>query len=324
MKQNKVWTLSALLALQLVAAILLTLDYRRQDQSHTQGPLLALEKEAVDRILIQEPDEPALELIRQDNRWILPGYYNLAAQQSRINTLLNSLDALERDWPVATTATTAKRFEVTEEKYQRKLQLKQGDNTLATLYLGTSPAMNKTHVRLDGEDEVYALGLNHHEVPVQAQSWMDTGLLKVDTEQLSGIQGPDFVLGKSDHLWELDGLAEQEETNNQAVQDLLSGLGNLRFQEALGTEAKPEYGLEQPVLALDLQSDGKTVSYQFGKPEDGDYYVVKSSELAPYFKVSASLVDKLVNLKRDSLAKLKEQPVENESPEEEQAAEATS
>lgn len=313
MKQNKIWTLSALLALQLVAAILLTLDYNRQDQNQAQGPLLALEKSAVDRILIEEPDQPPLELVKQDNRWILPGYYNLAAHSSRIDSLFDSLQALERNWPVATTAASAKRFEVTEEKFQRKLQLQQGDQVLARLYLGSAPAMSKTHVRLDGEDAVYALGLNHHQAPVQASSWVDIGLLQVDRTQLARIQGPDFALVKTEDQWQLDGLGEQEETDNQAVQSLLDGLANLRFQEALGTEAKAEYGLEQPVLTLDLERDGKKVSYHFGKPEAADYYVVKSSELAPYFKVSSYQAEKIVNLKRASLARQKSEEVNGEA-----------
>ena len=57
-------------------------------------------------------------------------------------------------WPVANTASTRERFEVTEENHQRHIVAKAGDDTVADIYLGTSPGYRKTHARRTGEDEI--------------------------------------------------------------------------------------------------------------------------------------------------------------------------
>ncbi len=310
MKANKTQILSALLVLQLVAAVLLTYDFGSQAQSQQQGPLLALETNQVDKIRIEEQDKPALELHKQNGDWQLPGYHGLAAQAAKVDSLLNKLQELERNWPVASTGTSAKRFEVTEEKYQRKVTLLAGDQELTTLYLGSSPDMRKTHVRLNGEEDIYALPVHLYDAPVQGQDWVDTSLVQVDTAKLAKIEGDDFTLQRTGEFWQLDGLGEQEITDDQAVHNLLSGLRNLRFQEVLGTEAKPEFGLEQPALSLNLSLNGQDapVSYQFGKAETGDHYVLKSSGQAVYFKIPAAQLDQLINLKRAAFAKGKPEP----------------
>ena len=73
----------------------------------------------------------------------------------------------------------------------------------------------------------------------------------------------------------------------------------------MGTANQPAYGLEQPALTLKLQGRDKAQTYTFGKPQEGDYYVLKTSEQAPYFKVPATELEALINLKRAALAKHK-------------------
>jgi type II secretory pathway component HofQ len=217
---------------------------------------------------------------------------------------------------VATTDTTAKRFEVTEEKFQRKVRLQQGDKVLATLYLGTSPNMRQTHVRIDGETDVYALNINHHDAPSKPADWVDTGLVQVDTASLQRIEGPDYALSKENDTWQLSELNEQETTNEQSVQTVINSLQNLRFLEALGTEVKAEYKLDQPVLTLSLQKTDGTTTYQFGKPTDADYVVLKPSDQNLYFKIPNHQLDQLLNVKRESLAKLKPEQKSEEAQEE--------
>ena len=59
------------------------------------------------------------------------------------------------------------------DKYQRRLQLKQGDKELGEYYFGTSPGLRQTHGRRAGEDEVYALAINNYDMPADANDWLD-------------------------------------------------------------------------------------------------------------------------------------------------------
>src|SRR5690606_12078566 len=99
MKRNTTWTLSALLVLQLVAAVLLTIDYGSQTQTSNEGTLLTANTDQLDGIRIEEPGQPALELHKSGDSWKLPSYYDLPAQDFKLKALLSKLDSLQRNWP---------------------------------------------------------------------------------------------------------------------------------------------------------------------------------------------------------------------------------
>src|SRR5690606_26226213 len=94
------------------------------------------------------------------------------------------------------------RFEVTEDNYQRRLAFYQGDELLGSYYFGTSPGFRQTHVRRDGENDVYAVSFNNFDLPTDANDWLDKTLLAV-TEP-TRIAGPDYALMKQEDTWALE------------------------------------------------------------------------------------------------------------------------
>ena len=60
----------------------------------------------------------------------------------------------------------------------------------------------------------------------------------------------------------------------------------MRIGSVLGTDTKPEYGLEEPELAIGLQhKGGEEFEYRLGKHENGHDYVLKSSSRPEYFRL---------------------------------------
>src|SRR5690606_21219207 len=81
--------------------------------------------------------------------------------------------------------------------------------------------------------------------------------------------GPGAGAAADDGGWVAEGLAADERLAGAAVDKLLDQLADLRFVEVRGREAKPEYGLDEPVLTLTLtRATGESVTYRLGKAQD--------------------------------------------------------
>jgi hypothetical protein len=94
------------------------------------------------------------------------------------------------------------------------------------------------------------------------------------------------------------------ETLDQANADALAGkLSGSRIGAVLGTDAKPEYGLDAPELVIGLQyKRGTELEYRLGKRDKGNDYVLKASTRPEYFRLPGYTGDALIkSAKREQL-----------------------
>ncbi len=102
------------------------------------------------------------------------------------------------------------------------------------------------------------------------------------------------------------GLGEPEETNAEAAGQLMEKLTGLSIQALLGTDARPEYRQEAPMLEIEVvRKGGDILSYRFSKPKEGSYYVLKRSDLDHYVKVAEYAVDPIKDATREKLVQAK-------------------
>jgi len=121
-------------------------------------------------------------------------------------------------------------------------------------------------------------------------------------------------LAPTQEVWSMADLAQDETLNTSAVQALFSRATSVAMQRPLGTEEKPEYGMESPsaVVTLRTQSeeDGtKNYTLRVGakNPEDGSYVVI-SSESPYYVQVSELAVQSFVENARPDFLELPPTP----------------
>jgi len=210
--------LGSLLVAQLLLAGALTLG--RDTGGMESHPLLAFPASAVDRIVIDDNSNSTTLQLTGD-KWQLAAADKLPANGTRVNSLLDNLASLRTSWPVASTSGSSQRFEVAEDKFQRRLRLYQDDRLLGEYFFGTAPAFRQTHGRRGGEDEIYTLAFNNFDLPGDHNDWLDKSLLGAGT--LKRIKGPDFELIRSDEQWQLADTGEEEAPatlNNDAVTSL--------------------------------------------------------------------------------------------------------
>jgi hypothetical protein len=297
--------LAAALGLQLVMAAVANLSSERYGAFEAQEKLLTFDPDAIDGVRIEAADGSVL-LSRRDGRWLVPDSGDFPADRAAVASLLDKLAALEKGWPVATTGGAAKRFKVADKEFERRLTLMSGEQPAAVLYVGTSPGFRKVHVRPQGEDAVFAVSFNTWEAGAKAEDWIDKAALELEASDLERIELGGLVLERQDDKLALAGLAADEELKDAEVDRLVSDLTGLRIGSVLGTEAKPEYRQEQPVLeVLVVPKEGETLTYRFSKPEDASYYVLKRSDRPHYFKLPEFAVKPLLEASRDKLVQAK-------------------
>lgn len=177
---------------------------------------------AVERIVLEDDQDRELVIEKQADSWILPAYHQLPAKKPALEQALDKLAAITLGWPVAETDSARQRFEVAEDDYQRKLSLHSAEGTLATIYLGSSPSYQQVHLRRDGEDAIYAVGLNNYELSAQPERWFDQTLIQ--PENISRIEGDDFLLKLEGEQW----LSENgDELDDSRVKALVNNLRQL-------------------------------------------------------------------------------------------------
>lgn len=295
------------LVLQLLLAAGITWQQVAAGGSQAPQPLLDFATNQVDRIELDDASNKVV-LVKDADGWTLPDLQELAANTQRVDKLLSDLDGLKTGWPVADTASSIERLEVDDDKYQRKLVLKDGDNdVLGEYYFGTSPGLRQTHGRRAGEDAVFALAINNFDMPADPNDWLDkTRLALTGVEKITG---PDYTLVKNGDDWRFDHLDNASDMLDESkVSDMLGALKSLRVLRV--ADKLPD---TDPVM-LTFGDMEKSWTYAFY--QDGDTYTLHRNDIDAAFTISKSTYDRIAGVTRDGLLIPPPKADEGENPDE--------
>ncbi len=265
-------------------------------QSHSQGSrLLSFETTAADVLLIKD-SENEIRLAKKDGKWLLKDGF--PADGKKVDALLDKLAGLQYGLPVATSSQALSRFKVTEDTFERYLQL-QGDDgkSLSELYLGTGAGARQSHVRNGEQDAVYSVTLGSYDLPVSLDSWQDKELLQYEKNSVTALEIGEVKLrceakeNKEEMcpFWQGEALPPGTTINQEAIYEGMTTLAALRFSQVLGREEQPEYNLSQPLLTLKLLFTDGDRTYSFGKIENSEDISLKVSDRDEYFSLASHL-----------------------------------
>lgn len=303
MNMNKtVKILTFLLATQLLLAVGIGLSDRGVTATKEPVTLLSFDVDKIDHITLEGPDGEKVTLARKDKSWLMPDLDDFPANNNRVEQLIQQLGGLRSSTPVATSKSARDRFKVSEEQFERRITLSQGDNTIARLYLGSSPSMHYIYARNAASDAIYAVKAAAYDVPVKASDWEDRSVLTFSKSSITtmDINGLHIVHRASDKesdkaangssqtpQWQASGLPEGKQLKESSVDKLAGLLAGLQFEKVLGREAKDEYGMKEPVLELSLTRDGgEVLTYRVGKTKNKEAYTLKVSNRPEYFRLA--------------------------------------
>ena len=301
MMKSGILILSLVLVAQVVLAVTFNLNRAEHGAFQSQEGLLAADPAAADAVVI-EGEQAQLRLAKEDGVWRLPESHGFPASGSKVEQVMAELAALQKGWPVATSADAAQRFKVAPEAFERKIVFQEGNSDVATLYLGTSPGFRKVHARLEGENEIYAVPFSAYQAGIEADDWLDAEFLKLDARDISRVQLPDVTLQREGDDVDVVGLAADEETVKSEADSVVRKLAELRVQDVLGSEPDVPFAQDEPALEIVLTFKGEpALTYFFFTPQDGDYYVAKRSDQPYFLKVAAFTVDDIKAVDRETL-----------------------
>lgn len=321
--------LGGLLAVQLGLALLLSLG-QGGFEPNPGGPLLEFDPARVEHLRIERTGSEALIIEQRDGRWILPAHAGFPAAAAKVEALLERLADLPRRLPVATSSEALTRFKVAETDFEGRLVLMAGDQELGTLYLGDSAGYRRQYVRAAGDSAVFEVALGPGDAPADPDDWFDRGWLRLDAQDIVSIALPDIEFEREGEVWRLAEAAADEALEQDEAKRLARQLANLSFAGVLGTEAKPEYGLDDPILEWRIElASGEARTYQLSPladpnterdtdeegatpagtaAEDGsssseapDWYVLKVADEPYYLQVASVEAERLTSIRREDL-----------------------
>ncbi|HEX5056206.1 MAG TPA: DUF4340 domain-containing protein [Gammaproteobacteria bacterium] len=297
--------LSGLLAVQLLLALVLGLSGHISGDG-AQSPLISADIGTIDKIRIEDGAGGVTILQKVDQQWRIPDVSSFPADDEKIRNLLDALSGLRTGWPAGTTDAAAKRFKVAADGFERKLVLYKQDQAVAQIYAGNAAAFKKTYVRLDGSDDIFVGEINAYELFARPDEWIEREILQQDPAKIASIRLPGLSLQRDDQGLRISDLKANQQTVTDQAEALLGKIANLKIQEVLGTEAKPDFGQSQPTHSIGLTlKDGSTIEYTISQPKDKGYYVLKSSSRPEYFKVPTYTLDPIFDTKREQLVEAK-------------------
>jgi len=245
-----------------------------------------------------------------DQAWTLPDAGDYPADAAKITPVLTKLAAITTDRLVAQTDGSQKQLQVAADAFQRRVELATAGGATRTLFLGSSAGGQASHVRVDGQNNVYvAADVSPWQLGVDPAAWIDATYVKVTPEDVVGFalanaNGQLNFTKDAQGAWQMDGLAAGEQLDANQVTSAIGRLAALRMVRPLGKIESADYGLAQPAALATLKVKSgdaiKTVSVAVGAKDPADgAYTVKSSDSPYYVKVAESEVRDLVEKKRD-------------------------
>lgn len=282
---SRIGLLFAIAAVQIV--LIAAFWFGGAGDSSEAGKLFDFEPDQVASVEVESSDSQVL-LTRTESGWEVDG---TPADAEKITSILDKLATLGAPWPVATSASSAERFEVGVDDFQRHVTLSGAEGTLAEFYLGTSPGFQRVHARTTGSDDVYSVELSNYELGVTADTWMDKGLLAWE-------QAPDAIeVSFANTDGRADSLRRTEEgwlfNGEAADQDKASGYAN-RFTtlQVLGPAAEDDATQAERLADIVTRESTEERAYRISRlGEDGDYLIAEGTQ---NYRVATYIAEQLL------------------------------
>ena len=292
---------AVLLAQLIIVAVVWGLQSRAGDAPPV---FLSFDAQGVDTLTVADADS-TVTVARVDGEWHLSDGSpdGLPADAGKVDGVLQKLSDVGAAWPVATSESAMERFEVVEEAHQRHVTIGAGDETLADVYLGTSPTFGRVHARHAAGGPVYAISFSNYEAGTKQSDWLQKSLLQPDGEVQSVARwsaDAEWTLASTEAGWTTDGVElDQDETNT-----FVDRLRRLNVLDLVDAELPPE-----PGVRFTIADDAGSHEVALFALED-DEYAATSNRFEGVFGVSSYIAEQL-SVPLEDLAVEADEPSEN-------------
>lgn len=288
---SRIGLLAGIVCVQLL--IIAYLLYGQGSGSEEKRQLIDVAIGEIQRLDIADSDNEVV-LERQEAGWRVAGY---AADEQKIQSILDKLADLKATWPVASSASSAARFETDDTGFQRRVRLKDSaadgaDGVLAELFFGTSPGFQRVHARVADSNDVFSVELSNYELGAKVDDWLDKTVFALDDAPTAVTAtftdgAPPQALRKLEDGWTINGApaAADEATTYANRYTTLRVLG-------LAGEEDVERASEVAKLALD--AEGEQITLVISRlPDEGDY-LLQGGQVDGHYRLASYIAEQLL------------------------------
>lgn len=309
--KRPILSLTVLLAAQLLLAGGLALATVKRRGVPADAPLLAFDKAAADRVVVEGPAGAKVELVKADGGWKVASRGGFPADAAKVERLLDRLAALRRAEPVATSAEAAARFKVADADFERRVTVEASGKPVATALFGTSAAMRSVHARVAGSGDVQLAELSTWEAPAAPDEWLDKAVLRIPRGEIEAVIVGGVTLEKSAPAaettpassaasaaggapaaptWRATGLPKGASLDPAAAEALVTAVADLSISGV--AESQPASVPDTLVVAV-RRTGGATVEHRLAKPAAGADWTLRTSARPETLRVAAYAAEAL-------------------------------
>ena len=230
------------------------------------------------------------------------------ADSEKVTDVLDKLANASTGWPVATSASTAERFEVTEDSFQKRLTLYAGEDVVADAYFGTSPGYRKVHVSDAGGGAVFAVEFSNYELGSDSSSWLNKSLLRPEGALQRLVHEGEYALNKVEDEWVAEDGTELDRT---VVDKVIGRFENLNVYTISDAELPSE-----PKALLTWTDDMGETSLSLYHFEEEDDWVATSDRVDGQYGISTYVAKEMAMTLEELLPMSEEDEEEEAAPEE--------
>ena len=318
MKLN-VKSLSVLLVVQLLLALGIFYGKRLTSTSNSEDLIVNQALGEIIEISITDDSDSSVQLLFRDSEWLITNENDFPADSDKISNFLESINSLSSQSvsAVAVTEGARNRFKVADDEFSKRIKLTSVANTIEELYLGSSPGLDRVHIRKGGEDGIFVVKFPTYEASSSSSSWLDKSLLKVPSNDIVYIKIGNIILERklesatttSDDKIEktisevnlMEGLGSWQVTksdnqnrslNQEAAQEITKQLERLRFTNLSDIDQLNKVDSEE-ILVLMLQLlDETEIKYTLDKHESN--YYLRTSDWDRIFSIGSYTAERLI------------------------------
>lgn len=288
------------LALVFAALVVLVLIVERPWSGRSSGEDRSLypdfQADRIDRIHVVDKGD-TVDLVREDDRWIIDGTYPLPADTSAITRALESVGAFTSNQIVSENEEKFGVYEVDSTGAAVKL-FAGDDQPKVDFLLGKSTPEGGTYFRPSGVNKVYASPDRVRSLFARpARSWQDRKVFDVEQAEISRLvveRGDSTIVFEkgADDAWALKEPLEFPVKQTEMDQ-LLRGICKLvanGFPDSAVTAG--ETGFENPMLRVSAERiDGSGIELIVGKQGDDGMYLARAADRDWVYKLAKYRVD---------------------------------
>ncbi|MGI6680680.1 MAG: DUF4340 domain-containing protein [Bdellovibrionota bacterium] len=283
------------LLLQIVLLIFLT--YPTSKNVKDKHALSHLKKENITKIILKE-DKEKLELIKENDIWLLKDKFKFPASQEKVSNILNAVFNTHEIRRVGTSENALEKFKLTEKKHVEEIALFENEK-LDTLYLGDTPEFKKVYIRNKNSKDSFVANLSKFDLGVDVTSWYQKDFLGFSKELVTKVSFNSFSIIKDGEKFTIDKLEDKKVIDEEKMDFLLNKLFSLKFLDILSVD---KIKLDAPDFKIDVLKETETlITLSFKKIDDK--YIVKVSNMPWDFEISKNLFNDFKETKAKDLIK---------------------